>query len=96
MDKATKYTKRYSATLKWQAALEAIKGKDTAQVGKMFNVHPTSVGHWKNYVLETGPTLFQATDTIKKYEDKITQMEQLLGKKEVEIAFLKNFLTPVN
>lgn len=93
MEKTKKYGKRYSATLKWQAALEAIKGKDTGQVGKLYSVHPTSVSHWKEHVLKTGPALFQATDTIKKYEDRIAKLEQLVGKKEVEIAFLKNFLT---
>jgi hypothetical protein len=29
---------------------------------------------------------------VKEYERRIAELEQLLGKKEVEIALLKNFL----
>ena len=93
MEKTKKFGKRYSATLKWAAALEAIKGKDTGKVGKLYGIHPTSVAHWKDHVLKTGPELFQASNTIRQYEEKVARLEQLLGKKEVEIAFLKNFLT---
>ena len=93
MEKKLKFGKRYSATLKWQAALEAIKGKEVGQVSKLYGVHPTSVGHWKDHVLKAGPDLFKTATTIKQSEQRIEKLEQLLGKKEVEIAFLKNFLT---
>ena len=42
--------------------------------------------------LEKGPEVFSADKTIQEYERRIAELEQLLGKKEVEIALLKNFL----
>ncbi|MGB5931613.1 MAG: hypothetical protein WBH57_00905, partial [Anaerolineae bacterium] len=35
---------------------------------------------------------FAQDDTVAEYERRITELEQLLGKKEVEIALLKNGL----
>lgn len=92
MSKITKYARRYSPKVKFQAVLELLEGKDVAQIARAYGIHPTSIGHWKRKVLESGPELFSADSTVKQYERKIGELERLLGKKEVEIAFLKNFL----
>jgi transposase len=92
MNQTTKQGKRYSPTIKFQAALEVIKGKEPGQVGKAYDVHPTSITSWKNHILEHGPELFSTKTTVKQQEHKLQQLEMLLGKKEVEIAFLKNVL----
>ena len=92
MSKTTKYARRYSPRVKFQAVLELLEGKDVAQIARAYGIHPTSIGHWKRKVLESGPELFSADSTVKQYERKIEELERLLGKKEVEIAFLKNFL----
>jgi len=88
----TKYARRYSAKLKFQAVLEVLGGKDVAQTARAYDIHPTSLNHWRSRVLESGPELFSADSTVKEYEKKLADMERLIGKKEVEIAFLKNFL----
>lgn len=92
MNQTTKQGKRYSPTIKFQAALDVIKGKEPGQVGKAYGVHPTSIAGWKNHILEHGPELFSTKTTVKQQEHKLQQLEMLLGKKEVEIAFLKNVL----
>jgi len=92
VSKTTKYARRYSPRVKFQAVLELLEGKDVAQIARAYGIHPTSIGHWKRKVLESGPELFSADSTVKQYERKIEELERLLGKKEVEIAFLKNFL----
>ena len=43
-------------------------------------------------LLEKGHEIFARDGTIAEYEQHIAKLEQLLGKKEVEIALLKNFL----
>lgn len=35
--------------------------------------------------------MFDQEGVVAEYEDQIADLEQLLGKKEVEIALLKNF-----
>ena len=36
--------------------------------------------------------MFERTETVRDEAKRIAELEQLLGKKEVEIALLKNFL----
>ncbi len=88
-----KSTRRYSAKLKFQVVLEALKGEKTpAQIAKAYRVHPNSVGIWRHWFVERGPALFERAEAANQSERRVAELEQLLGKKEVEIALLKNFL----
>jgi len=85
--------KKYSPKFKFQIVLEALSGeKSPGQIAKQYGVHPNSVVLWKKNFLERGPELFAEDNTVQEYERRIAGLEQLLGKKEVEIALLKNFL----
>jgi|TARA_B100000315_G_C14507543_1_gene555375 transposase-like protein len=89
----SKRRRRYSPKLKFQAVLELLTGNKTpGQVAKAYGVHGNSVGLWKKTLLEKGPEIFAQDNTVEQYERRIADLEQLLGKKEVEIALLKNFL----
>jgi transposase-like protein len=86
--------KKYSPRFKFRVVLEALsEEKTTSQIAKQYSVHPNSVELWKKSFLEHGPDLFAESNTVKEYERQIAKLEQLLGKKEVEIALLKNFLS---
>jgi len=83
----------YSPKLKFQLVLEVLTGdKTVGQVAKAYGLHPNSVSAWKQTFLEKGPEIFAQDGTVAQYERRIAELEQLLGKKEVEIALLKNFL----
>lgn len=85
--------KRYSPKLKFQVVLELLQSEKTiGQVAKVYGVHPNSASKWKKKFLEKGPEVFAQDSTVAEYERKVSDLEQLLGKKEVEIALLKNFL----
>jgi len=85
--------KRYSPKLKFHVVLEALTGgKSPGQIARQYNVHPNSVALWKKTFLERGSELFAEDRAVQEYERRIAELEQLLGKKEVEIALLKNFL----
>lgn len=85
--------KRYPPKLKFQVVLEVLTGeKSVGQVAKIYGVHPNSVNGWKQDLLEKGHEIFARDGTTAEYEQHIAKLEQLLGKKEVEIALLKNFL----
>ena len=85
--------RRYPAKRKFPVVLEALKGeKSPGQIAKAYGVHANSVGIWKHWFLERGPLLFERAETARDEEKRIAELEQLLGKKEVEIALLKNFL----
>lgn len=88
-----KSTRQYSAKLKFQVVLEALKGEKTpGQIAKAYRVHPNSVGIWRRWFLERGPSLFERAESVGECDRRVAQLEQLLGKKEIEIALLKNFL----
>lgn len=83
----------YSPKLKFQIVLELLQGeKSLGQVAKAYGVRPNSASSWKRTFLEKGPEIFAKGDTVAEYERRIAELEQLLGKKEVEIALLKNYL----
>lgn len=85
--------KPYPPKLKFQIVLELLQSnKSLGQVAKAYGVHPNSILGWKETVLGKGPELFRKDSTVAEYEKRIAQLEQLLGRKEVEIALLKNFL----
>ncbi|MGH8568544.1 MAG: transposase [Gammaproteobacteria bacterium] len=88
-----KTTRPYTAKLKFQVVVEALRGEKSAgQIARAYGVHPISVGVWKKAFLERGPELFEQATVERDWERRLAQLEQLLGKKEVEIALLKNFL----
>ena len=85
--------KRYSPKLKFQVVLELLRDDKTpAEVARAYGVHPNTVNNWKKAFLENGSEIFAKNGTVAEYEQQIADLEQLLGKKEVEIALLKNFL----
>ncbi len=85
--------KRYSAKFKFQVVMDVLTGdKSSGQVAKAYGVHPNTVSAWKRAFLEKGPEVFAQDSIVAEYERRIADLERLLGKKEVEIAVLKNFL----
>ena len=85
--------KSYSPKLKFQVVLELLQGEKTnSQIARAYGVHPNSASTWKRKFMEKGPEVFAKDSTVAEYERRIAELEQLLGKKEVEIALLKNFL----
>lgn len=85
--------KRYSPKLKFQVVTELLGGdKTAAQIAKAYGIHPNTINAWKQTFLEKGPEIFARDGTVAEYERRIAELEQLIGKKEVEIAVLKNFL----
>ena len=73
--------------------LEVLAGDKTpGQVAKAYGVHPNSVGLWKRRFVERAPEIFADETTVNEYERRIRDLEQRLGRKEVEIALLRNFL----
>jgi transposase len=88
-----KMGKRYTPKFKFQVALELVASdKTSAQIAKAYGIHPNTLNVWRQTLLEKGPEIFAKDGTTAEYEQRIGELEQLIGKKEVEIALLKNFL----
>lgn len=82
----------YSAKMKFQAVMEVLSGtKSPAQIAKTYGIHPNSLAMWKKTLLARGAEIFEQEGRDESGR-RIAELEQLIGKKEVEIALLKNFL----
>lgn len=85
--------KRYTAKFKFQVVSELLsRDKTPGQVAKAYGVHPNTVNAWQRTFFEKGPEIFSQDRIIAEYERRIAELERLIGRKEVEIALLKNFL----
>ena len=81
---------RYSAKLKFQIVLEALRGElSPGQIAKQYGVHPNSVGLWKKMFLERGTEIFSGPSGQVEAERRIGDLERLIGQKEIEIALFK-------
>jgi transposase len=85
--------KRVSPKLKFQVVMESLTGsKTTGQIGKTYGVHPHSIGLWRKTLMERGAEVFESRGRGEDHDRRVAELEQLIGRKEVEIALLKNFL----
>ena len=90
---AKKDGRRYTAKFKFQVVLEAVRSeKADAGVARAYQVHPITLSKWKKEFLEKGAEVFGGREEVRAYEQKISELERMLGQKEVDLALLKIFL----
>ena len=84
---------KYSAKFKFERAIEAIKKGDNSVVAREYHLTSGMISKWKTQLFENGFKLFETTPgkEMSNLKDKIKSMENLLGKKEVELNLIKNF-----
>ena len=84
----------YSASFKFKVVLEALEsGKTDSEVARAYDVHPVTLSNWKKKFVEEGAKVFGGDSVVKEKDQKIAKLEQMLGKKEVELALMKNFFS---
>ena len=84
--------KRYSAEVKTQVALEAIKGQKTAnEIAAEYGVHPTQIAQWKKQALDGLPEVFstRASEQHKSEEELIATLYQQIGQLKVQVDWLE-------
>ena len=75
--------RRYTPRLKAQVVLEVLGGEKTPGGWPRRGVHPNLVQLWRRRFVDRAPEVFAQETTVKEYERRIRDLEQLLGKKEV-------------
>ena len=88
-----KKRKRYTPQFKFDRALEAIKTDNLSEISRKYDVSVNVLSAWRSELLKRGSLMFQTTpdQENKQLKNKIAKLEQMLGKKEVELNVLKNF-----
>lgn len=85
--------KAYTSQFKFDRSIEAIKKDNLSEVSRKYDVSVNLISNWKDRLLEQGARIFETGPDQERNElkAKIAKLEQILGKKEVELNLLKNF-----
>lgn len=89
-----KRAKKYSSEFKFKVVLESFVKGNVAEIARQYGVHPNQLSLWRKEFNTNGHAAFEndPSKIEKKYKSKIEKLENLIGKKEVEISLLKNYL----
>ncbi len=85
-----KKRKKYSAETKAKAVLSFLKGEQTlVEIAKDLEIHPGMVSKWHQTFLEAAPAAFGQEDDSREKEEKIAELERMVGKLTAQNEFLK-------
>lgn len=84
---------KYNQEFKFNVVLETIKEDEISSVARRHGINTNLVSRWRKEFLSKGDKIFNpnAIDETKKLKNQISDLERMLGKKEVELGLLKNF-----
>jgi len=85
--------KQYSPQFKIDRTIDAIKTGNLSEVSRKYGVSVNILSNWTTRFMEQGSRIFETSPDQEKniLKNKIAKLEQMLGKKEVELNLLKNF-----
>lgn len=91
MSKTNTKRNKKSPQLKFQLAIEAIKGRiPQVELSQQYDADPRLISRWKTELLDKGYQVFE--NTKDNSQQQIEKLENIIGKKEIEIQLLKKFL----
>lgn len=84
----------HSAAYKFKVVLESFTTNTVAETARKYGLNANQLSTWRSYFLEQGSSIFQTDPSKREHEleKQIATLEQLLGKKEMEIQLLKKYL----
>lgn len=87
--KKTSYTPQF----KFERAIEAIRKNNISDLARTYNINTSILYLWRDQLLERGVSVFETKpdQTTNELKAKVSRLEQMVGKKEVELSLLKNF-----
>ncbi len=88
-----KTRKKYTPDFKFKLVTETLKTDNMTATARKYSINFGLLAKWKRDFLEKGKQVFEInidkeTEELRK---KISKLEQIIGKKEVELNLLKNF-----
>jgi len=89
----TKTRKQYTPEFKFKIVQESLGNGNMTAIARKYGINFNLVANWKNHFLAHGKQVFETT-ADKEKEDlkkKVAKLEQIVGKKEIELSLIKNF-----
>jgi len=89
----TRTRKKYTPQFKFDRTIESVKGGNLSEISRKYDIKVNIISNWRKQFMERGAQLFETSPDQEKnlLKAKIAKLEQMLGKKEVELNVLKNF-----
>ena len=84
---------KYTPRIKFDRVIESIKKDSVSEVSRQYGFGANLLSKWRSDFLEGGYSFFETkpNQEVESLKKQIHRLEQLLGKKEVELALIKNF-----
>ena len=84
---------KYTAQFKFDRVVESFKKDSLAVVARSYGFGVNLLSKWRSEFLKGGHTFFESRPDaeVTHLRKRIAQLEQMVGKKEVELNLLKNF-----
>ena len=80
----------FTAEFKAQVVLEVLAGlKSQAEVARQHKLKPELIARWKEVALEGLETLFEAGERRVQDEDRIAELERMVGRLTMELEVAK-------
>jgi len=86
--------RKHTPQFKFEVAMKAVSSCQMAEVARVYGVNTGQVSKWVSYLKAQGSSIFSTRPDTEKATllTKVAKLEQIVGKKEVELSLMKNFL----
>lgn len=85
-----KTRKRFAADFKAQVVIELLSERmSLSQACEKYKVNAQSVSRWKAEFLKNAPKVFEMKDTSCAEQDRIVELERMVGRLTMELDILK-------
>lgn len=90
----SKKARKHHPTFKFRVVLESFIKGNVSEVARKYDVGANQLSTWRKLFAEKGWLAFQSgkANRENQLEKKLNQLENLIGKKEIEINLLKKYL----
>jgi transposase-like protein len=89
--------RQYSAEFKAKVVLQVLSGEKTASdLCRAHKLNPNVLNRWRKEFLEQSPSIFERGEVGNEHEQKIAELERLVGQLTVQLEIAKKASTYLN
>ena len=84
---------KYTAKFKFDRVIESIKKDSVSEVSRQYGFGANLLSKWRSDFLIGGHVFFESkpNQDVARLQKRVIQLEQIIGKKEVELSLIRNF-----
>ena len=84
---------KYTAKFKFDRVIESLKKDNLSEVARQYGFGVNLLSKWRSEFLKGGHIIFEnkPDQDVVRLQKRVNQLEQIIGKKEVELNLIKNF-----